>query len=554
MGGDMKKLIFLLFCTGMQIIAQEMSFAEWNQKEEEYLEREYGVSSYRDELNDHDAMHRIQQTQNSLYRAQVISDDTNITVQYDTLGNPVVLQPYIFDSKITLKYIISSESAYRDTVSFPQDFLLEVPSKPLPLNPALRLDQISVLGTHNCFTNRAEGFLYYQQGESTYNQFVKGGARMLRPAWHNPSGSPIDAPNKEPILCHASEEDCKTVSLATRGFKKHETVHSHLQLVKKLLDNNPDEILIIGVNNYLSSEDTDEVIEKVAGLKEMLVNMTDIQSEDNQRLWGGSWPTVQWMRDTHKRLMILNSSSAFGKYTVPYDVYVRMNQYGTVDMKKAATPRHGNKENLDKVGSTGLVEISWFQEISLDESLMDAVESAINFYQKMRMKIREIEAQSGSFVKKLFLNVIKQIGLPADYFEQKMSFENIEKAMSKVLGALSIVERFGPFKYLVKMIKGKKQSFKEAMQQIKNYIPKQQDNSVKTLSRLIALCRKNGIILDHQIPNIVLLDFATTQGQGGAFVNIINILQNQKLGFAFTDIKGLAIGGKEIYISKRLVL
>ena len=218
------------------------------------------------------------------------------TLWYDSRGVPEVRQAYKHDKRIVLKYVLNPQKINADSVKFPEDFLLEVPRQFVTLNPKKHLDQVTLLGSHNCYTNKDEGYLYYQQGESTYKQYVLSGVRMLRPAWHNPSGSPIDSPNKEAILCHADDHLCKTVSLATRGFKPHELVKTELRMLADILHKEKQtDILVININNYLTPQKTDEEIMKVPELIPLILTPDDVYNQENQKLWQGFWPTIEWM-------------------------------------------------------------------------------------------------------------------------------------------------------------------------------------------------------------------------------------------------------------------
>lgn len=466
---------------------------------------------------------------------------------------PVITQKYFYDNSVELKYILdSSKFSHKltkdDTVNFPQDFLLELPRTFLTPNKHKRLDQTTVLGTHNCFTNMAEGFLYYQQGQSSKDQYNLGGARMLRPAWHNPSGSPIDAPNNEPILCHSGDSDCKSVSLATRGFRKHEIVKNHNKMLKELLDSHPDQILLIGLNNFLSPADTDKEIEKIPGLADLILTPADLDNPVNKSRWGGDWPTIDWMIRHNKRMLILNDKGDGSKYSVRYQKYVRMNQYGTSDLNVAFKPRGDNFDQLNGTVPHALIELSWFQDISLDPGMMGALQAGVDAFEKVKNSI------NNSMAMKITKAALNKIGVTVSNFTDSIDLSRFKSGIDQVLDNLSFVKKITSiFDPIFNAFQNKRQDLNNAIDAIKTYQPKKQDNSINTLLKLIAGARKSHIIPAGRLPNIMLLDFATVTGDGIPVVNLLNILEEQQLGLGYGKLGGFALDGTKVVIPEGVV-
>lgn len=475
-----------------------------------------------------------------------VRSKTPIKVSYTEQGYPEVYQPYVHDKKLMLKYIIDPDAKVTTTAHFPDHFLLELPKNHMAFNPQKHFNQLVFLGSHDCQSNLAQGFLYYQQGESTLHQIIRGGSRMIRPNWMPPSGAYIDRPNQEPILCHAPDASkCKTVSLACRGFRPHQLVQSDNCMVTEFLKANPSEILIIGVANSLrTAEETDEVIEKIPGMSELVLTPADMLNEKNLDEWGAPWPTVDWMIKNNKRLVIFNSNHTT-KYTFDYSKFVRMNMYGTVVLQDAAKPRYGNVKALEDSEPYSLAELSWFGDISPDPYLLDAIEAGIAFYNTMRNITSGIRTGVGA-VLSIPLKILNEIGLHIHFFDQPMTFQSIGEGMEKMLGHISIIEVFPPFRDAVRGIQGKLDHFKKAANQMKAYVPKEQDNSIPTLMKLVQLSRKNGIFRPDQTLNNIMLDFATTQGNGLEFANMMNVLLDQYYGLGFEGLAGFALNGKKV--------
>ena len=454
-----------------------------------------------------------------------------------------VEQAHEQDPALILSYVLKSTARDQDLYVFPNDFLLEVPYTFMKQHPSKRLDQICVLGSHNNFTNLADGFVYYQQGQSSTQQFLNG-VRMFRPAWHNPSGSPIDSPNQEPILCHSDDNKCATVSLATRAFRPHKLVKELNEQVVSLLNANKDQYMIIGVNNYLTVLKTETEIEKVPGLKDLIITPADVANIENQKLWNGHWPTLDWMLKNNKRILILDDDLDT-KYSFAYSRFVKRNQYGTVDIVKAGQSRG----DLTKLQSYALVETSWFQDISLDQSEQAAIVAAVGFYQGMQNKLYS----HISWMVDLGVSALKKLGFPVDFFKESMTLNHINTAIEFTLGKFKAIANMWPFSSVIGSIASMQKSFNQAMQDIKGYLPKNQENSLQELLALCAQCHKTGVLSSEQIPTILMLDFSTTQGDGIVVVNILNILMDQVLKLQFKDLGGFSVNGQEVKIPEEVL-
>ncbi len=462
-------------------------------------------------------------------KPKIINTSNNsIHITYQKNNVTVACKHIIQNETIELMYHLLPTLKNKKQYDFPQDFMVEVPAKWIPQHSSKRLDQIAFLGSHNCYTNPQEGFLYYQQSHSTLDQFIDGGVRMLRPAWHNPSGSFLEKPNLEPILCHSSDSNCKTVSLLTRGFRPHEVVTTFNKRVVKLLQKYPQEIIIVGLNNFLK-EKTDKEIEKVPELKNFIVTEDMINNKKNQQEWKGLWPTKEWMLHNNKRLIIFNDQES-SDYTLSYKELVKMNEYGITSIPVAAHQRASQKDvDLDHA----LIEISWFQNISLPLHDLEnnALFSTIELFTDIMNKVPNIF----SHALKLPRNVLNFFGFKSNSANYFVYFtDTLKAARNKAHYLLSL----GMPKSLVETVKKNYQSVQNMIQEVNNYIPVKQDNSLQTLLDLIRECRKTQFLTKDKIPNILMLDFATTAGDGIIAVNLINMLMDQKLKLNFVNVGG----------------
>lgn len=455
-------------------------------------------------------------------------------IEQDRAGRPILFQKYSLDNQVVIKYLVLPQAQTKQRYRFPQDFMVEVPSVWMTPHRSKSLAQVAVLGTHNCFANPVDGFLYFQQQNSIRDQFEHGGVRMLRPAWHNPSGSVVDAPNREPILCHADDDKCATASLATRGFRPHKAVKEFNQLLMDLLKKHPKEVVIVCINNYLTAEKTDAEIEKIPHLADMVFTLSDLHNKKYQTEWNGHhWPTLDWMLRNNKRVVFINDIST--RYTIEYDTYVRRNQYGTASIAVASKSRSSLKSQGNE-----LVELSWFQNVSLPLHEINALKVSVELYLKVMTAVPSVFAQA--------------FGIPQSFFgfqragssPQIKNLQNFIDVMSVVRNKATLLLSVGIPLKLLSNVQESFPALKKAIHNIEEYVPVKQDNSLDTLVRLVRACRTTGVLVPSQIPNIIMLDFATTTGDGIVMVNLINMLMDQKLQLNYVGIGGFCYREKQI--------
>lgn len=445
---------------------------------------------------------------------------------------PLVLQSYLYDENLMMEFFIKPDSLNSDFFQFPDDFMLEVPHFFLNPSKLKRLNQISIVGSHNDFANKQEGFLYYQQILSSKEQLARG-VRMLRPAWHNPSGSYIDKPNEQPILCHAgNDSECATVSLATRNFKKHRLVSEENQLILDFLIKNREDFLIVGLNNYLSSDNTDFEIERISGLKDLIITQDDLQNVTYNKEWNGNWPTIEWMIKHNKRVLFFNDKGKT-KYTIDYKKYVKMNQYATATIEDAAKFREGSPT----IFNNPLVEISWFQDISLSHSDQEAIKQSVEYYESLKNYVMQ---------NWLVRHTLEMVKFPFYYFNKAINLKSVNFVISFMIGVKDLILKWTYLSKITNNISNYKSKLSETTKKILNYIPIKQNKSLTELFNLINACKGAGIILDGETINILLLDFSVTEGQSIEFVNLLNFFNDEQIKKDLVGLGGFCYQGIEI--------
>ncbi|MFH1644556.1 MAG: hypothetical protein ABIA74_05270 [bacterium] len=244
-------------------------------------------------------------------------------------------------------------------------------SKWIPPDPRLRFDEICYLATHNCNSSYAYGYIPYAQQKLPIKEQLDIGVRCLLPdIWPTElqTNSECKRKENEPIdeyakratirMCHGPckinpylrpKNTLKNLAKLKKIKKMVTPLFSEmLETVKNFLVSNPNEILTIFLENYADRDLVDYILKQIPGLTDLIFKPGDWIFKENNYYW----PTIRWMIESNKRLVIFNDRSfdketgenEQTKYTFPTWQYVIENMYGTTD-KKA---RQERGESYDK--------------------------------------------------------------------------------------------------------------------------------------------------------------------------------------------------------------
>ncbi len=214
----------------------------------------------------------------------------------------------------------------------------------------LRLDQVAYLGSHNSHANLQEGFVYNQQNWSFANQ-LKGGIRhFLIDIWVGKKGKD----KGKLLLCHG---ECATQSLATRAGKPHLFFKTYLEQLKLFLDTHPKEIVTLELENYAKPAETLKIIQSVPEISKYILTPKDYDPMKH----GGQWPTLKWLVNKGKRLIIFDTGSGVENYGFNTNTYMIRNMYGTYDLDRACRLRGDNLPNRT------LYQLNYFDTVALPE-------------------------------------------------------------------------------------------------------------------------------------------------------------------------------------------
>jgi len=184
---------------------------------------------------------------------------------------------------------------------------------------------------------------------------------------HKPSGSgPV-------LLCHGEKHVACCGKFAQQKFgfgigdKKFNTFKWSLETIKKWLDQNPQEVVTIFLEQYVSNSKVNSIIESTG-----LGNMVLTEKDWNPHQHGGAWPTLQWMIDNNKRVLVYGTRG-FDGYLRDLWSEVAESQYGEVTAKKACPLRSEPKK--DKFAGPRS-KINYLVALNFFKSIASEIETA----------------------------------------------------------------------------------------------------------------------------------------------------------------------------------
>ncbi|MBA3751860.1 hypothetical protein H0X06_03635 [Candidatus Dependentiae bacterium] len=184
-----------------------------------------------------------------------------------------------------------------------------------------RYNELCFLTSHNSYAAKNHGYLYAQQ-KYTLEEQLKKGVRGFMLDTHLDSLQNV-------ILCHRSE----AVTRMIRRGKAPLLLHDELKVFCDFLANNPTEIVTFFLENYVSAASLLDNAFKLSGIGDYILTPHDWDPEKEQ-----GWPTVAWMQQKNKRLVIFNS---IGRTDLAFNQWhhVAENQWGTTYSRRACKER-----------------------------------------------------------------------------------------------------------------------------------------------------------------------------------------------------------------------
>ena len=232
-------------------------------------------------------------------------------------------------------------------------------------DPSLRYDQATFLAAHNAHSAHPYGYLYAQQDKKIEDQLEYGARGLLLDTYSAKKSNltkealPVAAEslnNYEVMMWHGP---------VGRNLKK--TFKDALEKIKTFLTNHPTEIVTIQLENYAPNDLIDAVI------KRSNISSLVLKASDWNPVAKKGWPTLQWMIDNNKRLVIFNNK---GKTKYCYDQWKHTieNQYGQLDVGKASVER---AESMKITKPKYLYTLNFFGKVTSPVNYPDANSSKL---------------------------------------------------------------------------------------------------------------------------------------------------------------------------------
>jgi hypothetical protein len=221
-------------------------------------------------------------------------------------------------------------------------------------NPKLRYDQVTYLVSHNSYSTYEDGWILAQQRWNLKNQLANGIRALMPDIWTHDG-----TPNGAPYLCHGG---CDLGhQLVTRGVGEFMRLQDFLFEVYEFLKANPKEIITFHVENYAQDALYIEVNhsgdQRLKGLGNLVYT-----GGPNEK---GEWPTLEWLQNNNKRLIIFDS---YGSTKFYYEWnYVIENQYSELDIGKACMQRAESTRQGATYSNRQLYLLNYFAGLTAPE-------------------------------------------------------------------------------------------------------------------------------------------------------------------------------------------
>lgn len=208
-------------------------------------------------------------------------------------------------------------------------------------DPRLRIDQIHFLGSHNAFLSKEDGWNYAQQQWSVPKQ-LENGVRFFE--------MDLGMDGKRLAICHGTCAGMMKAgkSLSTlAGADSYITFKKAFSMVADWLKKpeHQKEIVIIafdiGRDKKMGKNEIDNEISSLNDINSMILTPAEWNPDEHN----GEWPTLQWMYDNKKQIILFNPQIGNSpKYTYYQWRYIGGTPPGNTDPVKSAVLRGQSQE------------------------------------------------------------------------------------------------------------------------------------------------------------------------------------------------------------------
>lgn len=193
-------------------------------------------------------------------------------------------------------------------------------SKWIPPDSSLKYNEVTFLTSHNSYSAKRHGFIYAQQHWTIEEQLYSGVRALMLDTYTYYNNV---------VLCHGGILLNRILRIGQDPMSFQES----LIYVKNFLEQNPNEIITIFLENYVTDCALLDSSIRSSGVDYLILKPSDWDPTINN-----GWPTLKWMQTKNKRLIIFNSicktQLVFNQWQ-----YVVENRYGVLNIKSACNER-----------------------------------------------------------------------------------------------------------------------------------------------------------------------------------------------------------------------
>lgn len=190
------------------------------------------------------------------------------------------------------------------------------------------------VGTHNAFTYPHFFKIVRQQDQSIIGQLSYGVRGLMldtydwKLSWPSSLQGATDA---KVCLSHGTPGNIATV--AQKGTLKYQSLKYEIRRILEFMKANPQAVVTIILEDYANPTQTAQEINDAMTYAKYnpLFKPTDLMH--------GEWPTLGWMRQNNKRLVIFTQRAASADITFNQFSYMMENKYGTINKSELCSPR-----------------------------------------------------------------------------------------------------------------------------------------------------------------------------------------------------------------------
>ncbi|WP_165493217.1 PQQ-binding-like beta-propeller repeat protein [Hylemonella gracilis] len=274
---------------------------------------------------------------------------------------------------------------------------------PAVQNLQRRYDQCCFLCAHNAYATSADGWLYAQQSYNLTDQLNAGVRAMMldvgitQCAWQWLDEAPWVVRQCGPTITAAQDIyfihenlDRTALALFPGGFTALRTFANGLDEIRQWLVANPNEVVTLFLESQVNNATLMQQSLKAGGVWDMIF-WADRPNTGPNGTWNVAnqgWPTLEWMVNAGKRLVVLSQHRVVGDGIPDLYAYAVENQFGNQGIDAGCNPRRESRPLNDT--TRALFIMNYFVDWSVSHAIWYPFHySTQNDYYSITSKVSE---------------------------------------------------------------------------------------------------------------------------------------------------------------------